>query len=383
MSLHLKHLRNLVRTEKAVLALRREVTRELGPIIDTAVPLRRLAESVNDRLQVLARTGRMERVAFRQSVISHFAFDRDAEVRKMAAQLMPESFMTRYVRDKDPGVRAVAAARAPLGQVREMMRNFPKDDELRAIYNRRRPTKSVLREAEAEEFDIHGDEPLGDAGKTMDVELSDQFYTELAQRCVADYGRDIERGWEGKVVGNLVRAYKQTSGVELDGEKLQEEIKEILDEKDDLVLDPTKKLSEGRAFILRSLVADLRRDAIDEAPMFPMLESDEVTDPVSDLLSARLTPETYIKEATRVFRVQSSEIPRAIRKYRLGEGSVSLVPMKARLPHGHLRQSDERALDRFVEHWNGRQAMAGEPLRLKWNPDPVFGDSVGFQVSLT
>jgi hypothetical protein len=61
---------------------------------------------------------------------------------------------------------------------------------------------------------------------------------------------------------------------------------------------------------------------------------------------------------------------------------VSLVPMKAKLPHGHLRQSDERALDLFVEHWNGRQAMVGEPIKLKWNPDSMFADAVGFQATL-
>jgi hypothetical protein len=56
--------------------------------------------------------------------------------------------------------------------------------------------------------------------------------------------------------------------------------------------------------------------------------------------------------------------------------------MKARLPHGHLRQVDERALDLFVEHWNGRQALAGEPIKLSWDPDPASADAVGFSLQV-
>jgi hypothetical protein len=386
MSLHLKHLKNVVRTEKAVLALRKEVARALGPIIDVTVPLRQLAEDVNDRLQVLSRTGRLDRVSVRQSVMSHFAFHRDPEVRKMAAQLLPESFLPRLSSDKDAGVRAAVANRASLVQVKEMMRNFPSDDELRAIYNRRKPVgMKVIKEEKDEEFDIHGDEPLGDAGKTFDIdddEMSDVFYEDLAHRCVADYDREIEVGWEEKVVANLVRAFKATSNVELDPVKLMKAIKELLEKKDELgmIRGDEAKLDESMG--LKDLARSLREAELSDVPVFPMLESED-TDPVYDLVRSSLSPETYVREAIKVFRIQQSTVPGAIKKYRLGENSVTYVPMKARLPHGHLRQVDERALDLFVDHWNGRQALAGEPLKLSWNPDPSSVNAVGFNVSLT
>ena len=47
-----------------------------------------------------------------------------------------------------------------------------------------------------------------------------------------------------------------------------------------------------------------------------------------------------------------------------------------------LYEIDEKALDMYVEHWNTRQAISGEPLRLNWDVNPRSIDSIGFSTVL-
>jgi hypothetical protein len=57
--------------------------------------------------------------------------------------------------------------------------------------------------------------------------------------------------------------------------------------------------------------------------------------------------------------------------------------MTGRTPTGRaVSFLDERVLDAYVKHWSDSQALAGEPLRLRWNCAPHSVDAIGFQIEL-
>ena len=82
-----KVLKQTLAEEKAVEVLREEVTHNLGPSVVTDVKLERLAENVNDRIDVLERTGRGDNLNFRPSTVLRFAEHKNPEVRRLAARL--------------------------------------------------------------------------------------------------------------------------------------------------------------------------------------------------------------------------------------------------------------------------------------------------------
>ena len=115
----------------------------------------------------------------------------------------------------------------------------------------------------------------------------------------------------------------------------------------------------------------------------PAVDEDR-NDPVSDLLESNYSSAKYIEEAEKLFSVRKSTVPAGIKKYRIGEGShvETLVPVNGRIPGGSMTATAEQALDRYVDSWNKRQALAGEPYRLSWGPHASGIDMVGFNLQL-
>lgn len=242
MRLKLKNLRQVVDgvlgEEKSLDVLRSEVRRVLGPIMDTDVGLKELAEAVNYRLDVMDRTGRD--YAFNPKIIANFMNHNDSSVRKLAARTLPEQFLKQLTSDKSPAVRAAVARRLPTPIVKEMMSSFPNDEELRLIYSRRVnvPKRRNLTEEVEEEFDIYGEEAMGDDSKTYVVELSDLWYRTKASELLRDYRFDdmIDMNWEERAVSAFCEHLKATSGVEIDKKKLFDTIQELVKEKEERIL---------------------------------------------------------------------------------------------------------------------------------------------------
>lgn len=366
-----KAAQKTINDEKSVNVLRAEAKRVLGPIIDTDVSLVELARAINERVAVLDSTGRGWTASFKPSAVLKFAVHQDSEVRRMAARLLPERFIGSFLSDKHPGVRVTAAKRLSLDVVREVLKRFPHDDELRvivkqkALYETGVPNPKI----QDEPFDMYGEERLGDSVKqSPGPDLSEEWYHEHAQKFLQDYGNNIEYQWENILTSNYCHHVKATSGVEIDEEKLLKSIETLIKEKEDLALE---------RLALREVVENLRETADNEEPAF-----NESPDPVRELLDSGLSSSAYIEKANALFSVREITIPRALRKFRNHE-TTETIPMKAKLPHtGGIRPIDEQALDVYVKHWNDKQVLRGEPYKLGWVPDPADVRSVGFKAEL-
>lgn len=384
MRLKLQHLKNVVRRarseERIVEVLRAEVTRVLGPIMDTSLKIESLAEQVNDRVEVMNRTGRTAHFGFKSSTVVPFMNHASAEVRMMSANLVSPQQLGKLAADPHSMVRAVVAQRADMQVVREMMRRFPRDENLRSIYQQRKVLMSEAglpnAKANDEEFDINGDGRMGDAAKQPEgPELTDAWYDTTALRLFDKYDKNLEGNWEEKAVNNLVRHTKVTNGVEIDGEKLLKAVKDHIEEREDRALERDS---------LKEMAARLHAEA-DETDLLQESTSLHYTDDadtIRDLLESNLLPTQFIEQFNKILDVRHSDVPPGIKKHKLGEHAVSgQIPVKGRLPHGRsIRALDEQALDRYVRFWNGHQRLNGEPMKIQWNAHPSEECVVGFSI---
>jgi hypothetical protein len=187
MGLKLKELQKVVnkvvKNERSVEALQEEVLRVLGPTILTSRGLARMAESANDRLDILEASGR-SRSQVKPSLLIKFVNSDSAEVRRLVARLLPENFIRLLAKDSDPSVREAVAKRLPLPLVKEMTRRFPQDDTLRTIHRSRSLIEAGLPNPKIvdEPFDMYGEKSMRDAVGDLDpLELSDTWYDSLAR----------------------------------------------------------------------------------------------------------------------------------------------------------------------------------------------------------
>jgi len=361
-------------------ALREEIKRVLGPAVITEGPIALVAERANEHLDVLNGMGKQLTNEFKTSLLLKFAEHMSPEARKLAARMLPNKFIGRMAGDKNRSVRLAVARRLPLNALKEMLKNFPGDDELRLIARSKRLQEDGIAKPKVvdEPFDMYGEERLGDTVKQQQVpELSDQWYDETAHKFIQDYGQNIEGQWEAPVAHRFCSSTKATSGVEVDEAKLLKSIQKQLKEKDDRAL----KRNE-----LKEIAKRLREEADSEL----LTESNihmigEETDAVTELVESGLMSTEYIEKMNVIFNVKEADMPRQLRKYRLGEGNSRnvMIPTIGRLPHSHgFRSIDEKALDRYVECWTSKQALAGEPLMLSWDPHPGEIGKVSFSVML-
>ena len=378
MRLKLDELQKLVNKtineEKAAAILKAEISRVLGPAVVTEGRINEVVAAANDRLDVLDRTGRTARLVWESKVATGWLDHTDPEIRKFVARVCPEKFLGRMANDRNPSVRAAAATRLPLSSIREMIKRFPKDDQLRSIFRQKKIVEGGLPKPEVKPLGhdpVDGKERMGDAAKTADgPELSEAWYESQAQRLMNDYGRTIEDSWEELAVHRFCSSSKATSGVEIDEAKLLKAVKEIIKDKEDVVLE-RDALKETLDWLQGQEENVMLAEGIEQ----------EVTDPMYDLVESNLTGEQFIETAKRLFKIQEGMLPLGIRKYRLGEGSArqTAVPVIGMLPHKFgFRAVDERALDIFCEHWTKRQQIAGEPLRLEWTNHPTDANKIGF-----
>jgi hypothetical protein len=124
---------------------------------------------------------------------------------------------------------------------------------------------------------------------------------------------------------------------------------------------------------------------IKESANASFVGNDEMTDLVSELLESKLSQSEYLQRADVVFGIKYASIPPGIKKYTLGEvktGNVE-VPIVGSLPHLlSPRFVDERALDTYVNYWNSRQSLRGEPYKLSWTSHVSSQNKINFHLEL-
>lgn len=383
MQLNLNRLRRKIKRavdeEKNVESFRSEVTKVFGPIIDVNVRLEELAKNVNDRILVLERTGRDSNFKFNSSLLFQFHKNSDPEVRKLCAKLLPEHLARKLINDRNFGVRAILASRLSLSEAKKLVRRNINDYESRRILKERQEKEKTTR--------------LGDAVKQNNsLELSDVWYETQAYRFLQDYGqlnhdeagRALDFNWEESVVSSFCRHTKATSGVEIDHDKLFKALRDIITAREDKVLKNEGKISLKA--LAQSLRDEHKQDLINETKIMPCIS--ESTDPIQELL------ENYYESGSidfdsinSLFKIKFAKIPVELGKYKLGESidktGYTKVPMKGQLPNcRNFCESSEKVLDLYVESWNRRKKLSGEPVRLTWEVDPCKLGSFGFSATL-
>ncbi len=365
--------------EKDLDVLREEVKRVLGSKVLTDVKLTEMVKSANAYMDIMERVGKINRLDFKANVVGRYMDHNDPEVRRFAARVVPEKFLGKMITDRATSVRAVVAARAPKETVKEMMKNFPTDDQLRVIFRKRFLSESGIKQPTVvkEPFDMYGEERLGDSVKQpKGPELSEQWYKDKAFKLMQDYGTNIEYSWEEQACRAFAQHSKMTSGVEIDEAKLLKAVKDLIEEREDRALE-----RDALKETLEWLNGQQEAERMNESVM-PVI--DEAVSPIEELLEADLGSEIFIDRVNEMFKVRESTLPKGIKKYRLGEGtSVEVnVPVVGMMPEGADSAKCEKALDKYCESWTKRQALNGEPLKLEWSYNPTQVGKVCFSVIL-
>ncbi|MBM3194336.1 MAG: hypothetical protein FJZ60_01070 [Chlamydiae bacterium] len=371
MSLKLQELQKIVKgvvkKEKSVELLREEISRVLGPQVLTSHGLERMAESANDRIDFLNAT-RQSYEEVRPSLLLKFIDSDSVEVRKLVAQLIPESFLKLLMKDPSSEVRSAVARRLPLHFLKEMVRRFPHDDNIRTFEKKRLAEAGVPTPKIADEhFDMYGNEPLGNSYK--DVEhpgLTDAWYDTTALKIFSMYGRNVEEQWEEDSVHRYVDS-AASMYVDVDRDKLLKKVYDLLDARDDKVV---------KESTLKELAASLR---LADSEVMPIIS--EAIDPVAELLSEKLSSESYISRFEEVFSVDYKNSKNPSHARGICEGPEDVFhPTQALSPSRALRFVDEKALDSYTKAWNFRERDA--QYRLAWTQSQDEINLVNFHLEL-
>ena len=230
-SITLKQLQSLanesIKERKALLLLKEEAIKSFGNFIPETNDIKRLAESLNDALDVFERTGRENKIHFKPSLLMKLKEHKSPEVRKFLARTLPLHLAEDFKSDKSDIVRHAIAKRLPLSEVKSLCKKYSSDDQLYEIY------RSKLSEAKEEQSQAKKLSLV--SKKTLDIDLSDEWYEKTAHKAIMDYGCqfDYEDLWSRSWVSSYCRGLKSTMGIDIDAKKLSSIIKRRLEEKFD------------------------------------------------------------------------------------------------------------------------------------------------------
>ena len=361
MQLRLSQLRRVAeRTadrERADEMLKRELQRVFGPSFVAKGRTAQVARAANERLDVLEGTGGFSRLGIGTTSLLRASEHHSAEVRRLAARLLPERFIRKFSCDFDANVRHAAAARLPVETLFEMARRDPSDSVIRGLIRQKhRGLIAEKKEADApQEIDT-------------EAELSDTYYESLAERLLQDHGRQLEFGWEIAAVRQLARSMRASSGIVIDEERLLSLLDELINERDDATLEaPDRSLREAFARSDRRV-----RNSQDAIPLI----GDDETDQARLIERAGSAAPTFMRDVELLFAIMESAAPAGLRRHLMREGVAGriAVPSFGRTPGGAtLRAVDERILDRYVKRWNERATGRGDLVRISWSPSSTEG----------
>jgi len=367
-----KIVKKAIKDEKRGDLLKEEITRVVGPVVVTTVDLRLMAETANKRLDVLEKSGQQINPA-KTSVLLKFIDSSEPEVRRLVARLLPESFVKRLMFDANRSVRLAVAERLPSRFVSEMVKKWPTDDQLSSIFKQKKLYEQGLPSPKLsdEEFDVNGEEPLGDTARYDEHPgMTDTWYDTLARKLVSQCGSTIESNWEEKLVDTYVNGHK-SQGYEIDSQKLLDAVYDHLSSRD------KKSLEENT---LQKIVANLREEETLNMNVMPVIS--EAIDVVDSLVKSRISPAEYIQKFENVFSVTKAAVPNVGRTQGINENFARvIIPSRAVLPVGSFRSIDEKAIDLYVDSWNRQRQLRNQPYRLSWSPNGT--NKVSFHLGLS
>jgi hypothetical protein len=370
-----KVVKKVINEERYFDALKDELTRALGPTVVTTHGLRIMAESANDRLDVILRTSRQPE-AIKTAVLLKFINSEDPEARRLVARLLPETFVRKMLFDSDFSVRVAAASRLPSFYIKEAIKRNPGDDELMSVYRQKKLHEAGLPDPKllAKPLDINGEEPLGDTAKYDEHPgMTDQWYDSLARDIIKMYGKNLEANWEENAVKNYVNG-QAAQGIEVDRDKLIDAVYDLLSQREKNSIE----LSEGRS--LSSIVRQLREEDMMSEAVMPIIP--ESVDPIKELVKNAVSPVEYIKMFENLFNVNKSSVANPGRKQGINENVAKVIaPATAMFPSAIVRSIDEKAVDLYVRHWNSQRQLRNQPYRISWMP--TGKSNISFNLGIT
>ena len=346
MKLRLKDLDLIVKNELSLPsvteAFKAEVRKVFGPsIVVEGRGINEISKDVNNIVEVMIKQGR-EVPVFDHNVLRSLVTHSHPEVRRTVANLGQQGSLQKLMFDKDQYVRLSVGKRVSTTQLSEMVRKFPKDDELGVLY-----VQKVLNEAAPKKKE-----------KTY-ADLSDEWYKSKAYNIVIDYGRNhVDTGW----IWPAVRAFcnhQSSFNIHLDPEKLGEAIVEVLTDfnKDK----PALTFNQSRA----------KNVNFDPQPALHTMNE-----------SAAPIRHDIIREFTRIYKVVDdvldiSELNCLSESYDIL--STIKVPVVCATPGKRpVNEVDERNLDKFVSAFNTKFEIQSIPLKIDWAPSIDQNGVVGF-----
>lgn len=381
MNLKLKELsqvaKKTIKEEQVSKRLREELFRVFGPSVVVSKNCVKVAEAANEQLDIFEATGRdFLKSELKLTTLIEAAKSESSTIRKLAARLLPEKMIVNLALDESSEVRCAAAKRLPLDAIKDTVKKYPTDDHLRSIIKQKKLTEAGIPDPKKieDEFDIYGEEPLGDAVKQRDIDdLSDDWYARLAEKICSDYGTNLEGQWEETVATRIVASNFATNRTKLDRNKLLKAIYDCIEDREDRVM------KEGS---LKSLSKKLMKESYLDNAVMPVLD-EKYQDPIADLLESNMSLSSYIDQVELLFSIRKSSIPAGIKKYRMGEGTHKdiNIPISGRFPK-RIDRKAEAVLDRYVESWNKKQNLLGEPFKISWGFHPSLPMGISFSVVL-
>lgn len=352
-----KIVEQTIQEKQAIDSFCEEIKKAFGPTVVVSNTLESLVEQANYRLDVLERTGRESYVSFSSKIALQLSSHKDPEVRRLVVRLLPEHAAVSFINDKDSKVRVAAAKKSPLKLVENVAKLHKNDDSLQDVLLQKR----LVEEKSA--LDLAKQGP-----KDEDEFLSDWWYEKTARQLIQDYGRTLDTTWVPTAV-NQVCSNRSFNRYNVDPYKLMKVVVKIIADRDSEKFD---RLENAQVFIKES--ANIER-----------IDHDEAVDLVSELLESKLSQSEYLQRADVIFGIKYSSIPPGIKKYALGESKKENVevPIVGSLPHMlSPRFVDEKALDTYVNYWNSRQSLKGEPYKLSWASHVSSQNKINFHLEL-
>jgi hypothetical protein len=326
-----------------------EIKKVFGPSVIVGNTLGSLVEAANEHLDVLEYKGHLDTVHFSDKVALGMVNHESADVRKFVARILPESVASSLLLDRNASVRIAAAKKSSAKMIKEALRKFPNDVALNDLFEEKKKDKVSALEAAA-------------SSKDEDM-LSEEWYDGVARKLIQDYGRTLDTTWKTSAVKQYCSSVRASTRVNVDAVKLMQKMDSLLSTYD-----------QARAKEL----------GINESLQRLISESEIAEDPIDDIIGESLSPKEFIDRCNEVFNIRYATLPPGIMKYKIREGlSLNKIPVSCMLTHNSSpRRIDEIALDTFVDHWNDKQKMMGEPFKLSWDNHPESMNKITFKVEL-
>lgn len=326
-----------------------EIKKVFGPSVIVGSTLESLVETANEHLDVLEYKGHLDTVHFSDKVALEMVNHESAKVRKFVARVLSESVASSLLFDRNASVRIAAAKKSSAKMIKEALRKFPNDVALNDLFEEKKKNKVSALAAAA-------------AFKDEDM-LSEEWYDGVARKLIQDYGRTLDTTWKTSAVKQFCSSTRATTRLPVDSAKLMKKMNDLI-----------SSYETNRAKEL----------GINESLQRLTVESENDQDLVDNLIGENLSPKEFIDRCNNIFNVRYATLPPGIMKYKIREGlSLSKIPVSCMLPHNSSpRKIDEIALDTFVDNWNNKQKMMGEPFKLRWDNHPEVMNKITFKVEL-